>query len=105
LAEYPRPDRYRFTFGAERSASVATQHDLLGLMRRAGFEWVFIGIETPSREALLETKKEQNTRADLLDSLHAIYAHGLDVYASFIVGFDADDATVFERQYHFILNS
>jgi radical SAM superfamily enzyme YgiQ (UPF0313 family) len=105
LADYQRRHRYRFSFGAETSANVATQPDLLALLRKANFQWVFVGIETPSREALIETKKEQNTRADLLASLRAIYAHGLDVYASFVVGFDADNPTVFDRQYHFIIES
>jgi radical SAM superfamily enzyme YgiQ (UPF0313 family) len=105
LADYQRRARYRFSFGAETSANVATQPELLALLRRASFEWVFIGIETPGREGLLEMKKEQNTRADLLTSLRTIYAHGLDVYASFIVGLDSDDPSVFERQYDFLLDS
>ncbi|MCE9565269.1 MAG: B12-binding domain-containing radical SAM protein [Planctomycetes bacterium] len=105
LAEYQRRHSYRFAFGAETSANVATQSDLLGLLRAASFEWVFIGIETPSREALLETLKTQNTRADLLSSLRTVYAHGIDVYGSFVVGFDADDPSVFERQYQFIIES
>jgi radical SAM superfamily enzyme YgiQ (UPF0313 family) len=105
LAEYQQRHRRPFAFGAETSANVATTPELLPLLRAAGFEWVFIGIETPSKEALLETRKEQNTRADMLDSLRRIYAHGIDVYASFIVGFDADDSSVFDRQYEFILES
>jgi len=105
LADYQRRHRYRFAFGAETSANVATQPDLLTLLRAANFEWVFIGIETPSREALLETLKVQNTRADLLTSLRTVYAHGIDVYGSFVVGFDADDATVFARQHAFIIES
>jgi len=105
LAVYQRKHSYRFAFGAETSANVATQPNLLRELRSANFEWVFIGIETPSREALLETLKVQNTRADLLTSLRTVYAHGIDVYGSFVVGFDADDETVFERQLQFIIES
>jgi radical SAM superfamily enzyme YgiQ (UPF0313 family) len=105
LAEYRARHRWRFALGAETSANVATSPDLLPLLRAAGFEWVFVGIESPSREALLETRKEQNTRADMLTSLRTIYAHGIDVYASFVVGFDADDPTVFQRQYEFIVEA
>ncbi len=105
LADYQQRHAYRFAFGAETSANVATQSELLSLLRASNFEWVFIGIETPSREALLETLKVQNTRSDLLTSLREVYAHGIDVYGSFIVGFDADDPTVFERQYQFIIES
>lgn len=105
LADYQRRHRYRFTFGAETSANVASQAGLLDQLRRANFQWVFIGLETPSKEALTEARKEQNTRADMNASLRAIYAHGLDVYASFIVGFDADDLSIFDRQYEFIVES
>src|SRR5262249_60895487 len=78
---------------------------LLAQLRRANFQWVFIGLETPSKEALTEARKEQNNRTDGLTSLRTIDSHGLDVYASFIVGFDADDASIFERQYQFIVES
>lgn len=105
LAAYQRRHNYAFGFGAETSANVATQPDLLPLLRAANFNWVFVGIETPSHDALRETRKEQNTRRDLLASVRAIYAHGIDVYASFVVGFDADDPTVFDRQYEFIVES
>jgi radical SAM superfamily enzyme YgiQ (UPF0313 family) len=105
LADYQRRHRYRFTFGAETSANVSSQPGLLEQLRRANFQWVFIGLETPSREALAEAKKEQNTRTDALSSLRTVYAHGIDVYSSFIVGFDADDASIFDRQLEFIVES
>ena len=109
LADYQRRHRYRFTFGAEtsgqRARRVLPATSLTGSCRRANFQWVFIGLETPSREALAETRKEQNNRADLLATLRAVYAHGIDVYASFVVGFDADDASIFDRQYEFIVES
>ncbi|HEX3150914.1 MAG TPA: radical SAM protein [Gemmataceae bacterium] len=105
LNEYQRRHRYRFTFGAEVSANVASPPGLLEQLRRARFQWIFIGLETPSKEALRETLKEQNNRADPLATLNAVYAHGIDVYASFVVGFDADDATIFDRQREFIVRS
>lgn len=105
LADYQRRHHNPFTFGAETSANVASHPELLSGLRNAGFSWVFVGIESPSRDALMETKKEQNTRADLLESLQRIYAHGLDVYGSFVIGFDADDPSVFERQHDFIMES
>src|SRR5262245_27741796 len=105
LADYQRRHRYRFTFGAEVSANVSAPPGLLGQLRLACFQWVFIGLETPSRESLAEARKDQNTRTDALTTVRAVHAHGIDVYASFIVGFDADDVTIFERQYEFIRRS
>lgn len=105
LAEYQSRHHYQFTFGAECSANLAAQPGLLALLRRANFQWVFIGLETPSREALAEARKDQNNRADTLGTLRAVYSQGIDVYASFIVGFDADDESIFDRQYEFIMQS
>jgi radical SAM superfamily enzyme YgiQ (UPF0313 family) len=105
LAGYQRRHGYRFSLGAGASANLATQPELLAGLRRANFQWVFIGLETPGREALEGARKGQNARAGLPGSLRAVYAHGLDVYASFVVGFDADDPSVFDRQYRFIIES
>ena len=91
--------------------SKKSQHKLGGLhgiqellrgMHEAGFNMAFLGIETPSVEALLETRKTQNTRSDLLESVRAIQAHGIEVSAGFIVGFDSDPDDIFDRQIEFI---
>ncbi len=105
LAEYQKKHDYRFTFGTEASINMAADRRLLESFREANFQWVFIGIETPNQEALIETKKIQNTREDLLKSIGTIYSFGLDIYAGFIVGFDADDQTIFDRQFRFIVES
>jgi hypothetical protein len=74
-------------------------------MREAKFSWVFIGIESPDPETLKQTRKSQNTREDMQVSLRRIYAHGIDVLAGFIVGFDNDTERTFELQYRFIMEA
>jgi radical SAM superfamily enzyme YgiQ (UPF0313 family) len=71
-------------------------------MVKANFWRVFIGIESPSAEALKETKKFQNLRHDLLDSIRFIQQHGLWVMGGFIVGFDSDPPDIFDRQIEFV---
>lgn len=105
LVDYQKKHHYQFTFGTEASINMAAHPDLLQLFRDANFQWVFIGIESPSHEALVETRKMQNTGNDMLDSIRRIYSYGIDVFAGFIIGFDADDATIFDRQFQFILES
>lgn len=105
LGDYQERHGYPFAFGTEASINLAAHDDLLAGFRRAGFAWIFIGIESPDAEALIETRKVQNTRDDLLASVRRIYRHGVDVFGGFIVGFDADDLGVFDRQYDFILDS
>ena len=105
LAGYQARHGYRFSFGTEASLNLAQDPELLALFRDAGFSWIFIGIETTDTQALKDTRKMQNTREDVLTSVQRIYAHGIDVLAGFIVGFDNDTLETFERQHDFIRDS
>ena len=105
LDAYQHEHDYKFRFGTEASLNLAQDEELMQLLRKANFQWVFIGIESPDPESLKETKKYQNTREDMLDSLRKIYAHAIDVFAGFIVGFDHDTVDTFERQRAFITQS
>ena len=91
-----------FSFYTEASIDLADRPELLAAMVRANFMYVFIGIETPSSDALKESKKFQNLRKDSLSQVRVIQNGGLWVLAGFIVGFDSDDETIFERQRAFI---
>ena len=86
----------------EVSLNLADDEELLSLMRDAGFNFVFIGLETPSEESLQECGKYQNKKRDLISSVNKIQSYGLEVSAGFIVGFDSDDISIFERQIEFI---
>lgn len=105
LAEYQRRHGYRFSFGTETSLNLAEDEELMRLMRAAGFRWTFIGIESPDEASLREMRKVQNMRTDALAAVHRIHGHGIEVLAGFIVGFDNDTASTFERQYQFIAHS
>ena len=96
--KYKRP----FSFYTEASIDLADRPELIAAMVRANFMYVFIGIETPSAGALKESKKFQNLRKDNLQQVRLIQESGLWVLAGFIVGFDSDDETIFERQRDFI---
>ena len=93
---------YPLAFFTEASLDLAEDEELMRLMTEAGLVAVFIGIESPDEAALRETKKYQNVRGSLIERVHRVQAHGLEVYAGMIVGFDSDDETVFERQYDFL---
>jgi radical SAM superfamily enzyme YgiQ (UPF0313 family) len=105
IADYQAANRRPFTFGTEVSINVAQDEELMALMRAAGFNWVFIGIESPDPASLKETGKTQNLREDLLTSVRRLYARGIEVLAGFIIGFDNDTPETFERQYRFIIES
>jgi len=102
LELWQRRNRYPFGFFTEASIDLASRPALLDGMVKANFWRVFIGIESPSAESLKETKKFQNLRRDLLDSIRFIQQHGLWVMGGFIVGFDSDPLDIFDRQIEFV---
>ena len=74
------------------------KHDsLMTKMRRAGFDMLFIGVESFSRNSLLETAKVQNTAPDMVDVIRQIQSRGFIVVAGLIFGFDSDEDTAFEE--------
>ncbi|GAH70253.1 unnamed protein product, partial [marine sediment metagenome] len=75
------------------------------LMVDAGFNTVFVGIETPNEESLVECNKSQNQNRDLVASVKKIQNHGFEVQGGFIVGFDSDPLSIFKSQISFIQNS
>src|SRR5712692_3436497 len=102
LAQWQRRNRYPFGFATEASIDLASRPELLDAMVKANFSRVFIGIETPSAASLKEAKKFQKLRKDSLDCIRLIQQQGLWVMGGFIVGFDSDQADIFDRQIEFI---
>ncbi|MGD0008261.1 MAG: B12-binding domain-containing radical SAM protein [Terriglobia bacterium] len=102
LEEWQVSHDYPFLFYTEASIDLAQRPELIEAMVRANFYYVFIGIESPSEQSLLETKKYQNLRHDQLESIRFIQSQGLWVSAGFIIGFDSDTEDIFERQRDFI---
>jgi radical SAM superfamily enzyme YgiQ (UPF0313 family) len=102
LAQWQQARRYTIDFITEVSLNLARDDELLELLRAAHFTMLFIGIESPRRSSLDEAGKTQNTRGDMLRSVHKIQSYGFEVDAGMIVGFDADDPSVFEEHFRFI---
>jgi radical SAM superfamily enzyme YgiQ (UPF0313 family) len=92
----------RMIFITEASVNMAAHPDLLELMVRAGFKKVFLGLETPNAESLRECRKAQNLKENLTGSVRVIQEAGLEVMGGFIIGFDSDEADIFQRQFEFI---
>jgi radical SAM superfamily enzyme YgiQ (UPF0313 family) len=91
-----------FPFHTEASIDLAQRPALIDAMVKANFFGVFVGIESPSRESLLEAKKLQNLRCDPLESIQVLQDKGLWVTGGFIIGFDSDSEDIFECQRDFI---
>ena len=105
LVKWSRSRKYPFAFYTEASINLADDEELMSLMTEAGFDRLFIGIETPNEESLIECNKMQNTGRDLIASVKKLQNRGFEVQGGFIVGFDNDPASIFKSQINFIQNS
>ena len=105
LKNWQEARNYPFEFSTEASVNLADDDSLLQMMRSANFFGVFVGIESPDPETLVAMKKKQNTRRDLVASIHKIYAAGMFVTAGFILGFDSEKASVSDAVVEFIEDS
>ena len=105
IIEWQKRKKHPFALSTEASINLADDEELMKLMVDAGFGVVFVGIETPNEESLMECAKSQNQNRDLVASVKKIQNYGLEVQGGFIVGFDSDPLSIFRNQISFIQKS
>jgi len=105
IIKWMKDKKYPFALSTEASINLADDEELMRLMVKAGFTAVFVGIETPNEESLVECNKFQNQNRDLVASVKKIQNYGLEVQGGFIVGFDSDPLSIFKSQINFIQRS
>ena len=105
IIEWMASNNYPFRFMTEASINLADDRELMNLMVKAGFTRVFIGIETPDENCLMECNKLHNNNRDLKECVNIIQDHRMEVFGGFIVGFDNDPPNIFQRQIDFIQKS
>ena len=105
IIEWMEERRHPFSLFTEASINLADDEGLMKLMVEAGFDQVFVGIESPNEESLVECNKLPNKNRDLLASVKRIQNHGFEVQGGFIVGFDSDPLSIFRSQISFIQKS
>lgn len=105
IIDWMKKRRRPFSFNTQASINLADDEELMALMVRAGFDCVFIGIETPNEDSLSECNKVQNKGRDLVACVKKIQRSGMQVQAGFILGFDSDKPSVFDGLIQFIQQS
>ena len=97
---------FPFSLYTEASVNLVEIPEMLDAMSIAGFNMVFLGIESPNEEALISTSKGQNTSKEedagsyLLHAVRKIQHKGMEVTGGFIIGLDGD--TEFDSHINFI---
>jgi len=94
LIKWQEERDYPFEFSTEASLNLADDDELIGMLKKANFFIVFMGIESPDTETLIAMRKKQNTRRSISESIHKLYKAGIFVTAGFIVGFDSEKGSV-----------
>lgn len=79
LVRWRKRTRAHLGFLTEASVNLADDPELCRLMAEAGFNQVFVGLETPCSESLTECHKLQNRRTDLEQSVRTIQRAGMEV--------------------------
>ncbi|OPY88648.1 MAG: biotin synthase [Smithella sp. PtaU1.Bin162] len=102
VVAWMKKHQYPFELLTETSINIADDDELIRLMTQAGFNSIFIGLETPNEESLKECSKNQNCKRDMIAAIKKLQAGGLQVFGGYIVGFDNDDENIFARQIKFI---
>lgn len=105
LINWQKAHKTGLPFYTEASINMADDPELMDMLSAAGFDTVFIGLETPSEDALKDCNKKQNRGRDLVEDIKKIQRAGIQVQGGFIVGFDSDTHSIFQRQIDFIQNS
>jgi radical SAM superfamily enzyme YgiQ (UPF0313 family) len=105
IIDWMRARQYPFLFNTQVSINLSDDEELMTLMVKAGFNCVFIGIETPNEDSLSECNKVQNKGRDLVDCVKEIQGAGMQVQGGFILGFDSDKPSVFDGLIQFIQQS
>ena len=105
LKVWQKEHDYPFRFNTEASVDLAQDEELMQLMVDCYFDAVFLGVETPDEESLKLTKKFQNTRNSLTDTIDTLIKTGLRPMAGFIIGFDGEKTGSGERIIQFVEQS
>jgi len=105
LINWQQENGRKIPFYTEVSVNLADDDELMQMMVKAGFDTVFVGIETPDEQCLAEANKKQNENRDLVEVVKTIQRAGMQVQGGFIVGFDSDTPSIFQRQIDFIQSS
>lgn len=102
MIEWQKAHGYPFSFFTEASINCASDPEFVDLMAEAGFDMVFIGIETPHRETLEKIAKKQNLQTDVYAGIENLQRRGIEVSGGFVLGFDSDPDNIFDLQIDFI---
>lgn len=95
----------KIRWGSQASITFAYDEELVALAAESGCHFLFIGLETVSRQALQEMGKRQNKVERYAEAMRLLRKYGIHVMGAFVFGFDSDDEAVFEETLDFAMRN
>ena len=105
LLDYNRTLTSPLIYSAELDINISRDDEILALLADTGFASLLIGIESPNKESLVEMRKRQNLRGDLITNIHRVQSFGVPIDGSIVVGFDHDTTAIFDEMFEFLQES
>ena len=105
IREWSQANKYPFYFSTESSINLASDENLLQMMKDVDFRYVFVGIETPEDEILKLTNKKINVNTPVVEAVNKIHSYGMIVNGGFIIGFDNETDQTAEKMIQCIQDS
>jgi radical SAM superfamily enzyme YgiQ (UPF0313 family) len=102
LIQWRKEKQPALSFSTQLTINLVDDPELMEMLLEAGFRHIFIGVETPEEAGLVASRKQQNTKRDLLQNISRLHQAGFAVVGGFIIGFDTDTPSIFQRQIDFI---
>jgi radical SAM superfamily enzyme YgiQ (UPF0313 family) len=102
LIEWQKQTGYVLRFSCEATLNIAKRPEILSQMRKALFETIFCGIETPDPVALKAMKKDHNMMVPIMEAIHTLNDYGMEVVSGIILGLDTDKPETGEHLLEFI---
>jgi radical SAM superfamily enzyme YgiQ (UPF0313 family) len=93
------------SFSTQITVNAADDPELMELMARCRLSVAFIGVESVRTGSLAEVHKTQNQGRDNVERIREFGRWGILPFVGLVVGFDHDDADVFDEIYEFLDHS
>lgn len=106
LELFKRLEPLKKKWACQISMDVGRDDELLHAMKKAGCFLVLMGFESLNPESLKLMNKVANREAvDYEEIIRNIYRHKMLIYGTFVLGYDGDDATEFDKLYRFAVKN
>jgi radical SAM superfamily enzyme YgiQ (UPF0313 family) len=104
LIKWQKQKNYAYSISTEASMDLAwpKNKQVLDDMVCAGFDAVFLGIESVDQQMIMQMNKKQNLKISPYEAVKTIQNAGIEVTGGFIVGTDGEKKDVFKNLFKFV---